>query len=317
MATYRLGSSGEEVRQIQVRLQTLGLYRGPIDGAFGGGTEAAVKAFQQNAVLEVDGAVGPVTWNALFNAEIPVPSLFSKPLDYRCLALTGAFETDSGFPDCFAGLSGDFDGQGISFGVCQWNFGQDSLQPLLRDMIRQHPGIVQSIFRERYGVLTAALDADKRELMSFAASIQHPVKHFITEPWRGMFKSLGRTGEFQAIEQKYAAVLYRAALKLCADYGLWSQRATALMFDIKVQNGSIGSLVKAQILADFAGLTPDLPREALEVEKMKIIAHRRAEAANPRWVEDVRARKLCIAKGEGMVHSVRYNLEEQFGIQLK
>jgi hypothetical protein len=316
MATYRLGSSGEEVRQIQARLQALGHYRGPIDGAFGGGTEAAVKIFQRNTGLKVDGAVGPITWNALFNAEVPAPSLFSKPIDYRCLALTGAFETNSGFPDCFAGLNGDFDGQGISFGVCQWNFGQDSLQPLLRDMIRQHPGLVQSIFQERYGVLRAALDADKRELMNFAASIQHPVKHFISEPWRGMFKSLGRTGEFQAIEQKHAGALYRAAVELCADYRLWSQRAKALMFDIKVQNGSISNLVKAQIHADFETLATDLQREELEVEKMKIIAHRRAEAANPRWVEDVRARKLCIAKGEGMVHSVRYNLEDQFGITL-
>ena len=49
---------------------------------------------------------------------------------------------------------------------------------------------------------------------------------------------------------------------------------------------------------------------------MKIVANRRAEAANPRWVEDVRTRKLCIAKGEGIVHGVRYNLEEQFGIAL-
>lgn len=64
MATYRLGSSGEEVKQIQTRLQALRLYRGPIDGAFGGGTEAAVKAFQQNTGLEADGAVGPITWNA-------------------------------------------------------------------------------------------------------------------------------------------------------------------------------------------------------------------------------------------------------------
>lgn len=245
-----------------------------------------------------------------------MPALFSKPLDYRCLALTGAFETDSGFPDCFAGLSGDFDGQGISFGVCQWNFGQDSLQPLLKDMIGQHPDIVRSIFREQLDVLTTALNGGKRELMSFAASIQHPVRHIINEPWRGMFKSLGRTGEFQAIEQKYAATLYQSALNLCSDFGLWSQRAAALMFDIKVQNGSIRDLTRARILADFAGLASDLPREALEVEKMKIVVNRRAEAANPRWVEDVRMRKLCIAKGEGVVHGVRYNLEEQFGIAL-
>lgn len=39
---YRLGSKGEEVKRIQERLKTEGLYKGPIDGDFGGGTEAAV-----------------------------------------------------------------------------------------------------------------------------------------------------------------------------------------------------------------------------------------------------------------------------------
>lgn len=316
MATYRLGSTGEEVRRIQTRLQALGLYLGPLDGDFGGGTEGAVKAFQQGGRLEVDGQVGPITWKALFDSELPAPDLFSQPLDYRCLALTGAFETNAGFPDCFAGISGDFDGQGISFGVCQWNFGQGSLQPLLKDMIERHPDIVQSIFREQLDVLTAALNSGKRELMHFAASIQHPVRRTVNEPWRGMFKSLARTQECQAIQRKYAADLYRSALGLCSAFGLWSQRAAALMFDIKVQNGSIKELVKARILADFAGLASDLSREALEVEKMKIVANRRAEAANPRWVEDVRARKLCIARGEGVVHGIRYNLEEQFGIAL-
>ena len=36
-----------------------------------------------------------------------------------------------------AGLSGDFDGQGLSFGVLQWNLGQGSLQPLLADSGRR------------------------------------------------------------------------------------------------------------------------------------------------------------------------------------
>ena len=110
---YRLGTSGGEVEQIQQRLKALGLYRGPLDGVYGGGTEAAVRAFQQQGGLAADGAVGGATWKALFITDIAVPALLQKPLDFRCLALTGAFETDAGFPECFAGLSGNFDGQGL------------------------------------------------------------------------------------------------------------------------------------------------------------------------------------------------------------
>jgi hypothetical protein len=49
---------------------------------------------------------------------------------------------------------------------------------------------------------------------------------------------------------------------------------------------------------------------------MRIVANRRAEASNPRWVEDVRARKICCANGGGRVHGIPYDLEKQFGIRL-
>jgi len=317
MAVFKIGSKGSEAIKIQERLKALGHYRGPIDGIFGGGTEAAVKAFQKDRGLKVDGQVGPITWKALFDEEIAEPSIIAKPMDYKCLALTGSFETGKGIPECFAGLNGDFDGQGMSFGVLQWNFGQDSLQPLLRDMINRHSDVMQSIFHENYEILLEALNSDKEEIMSFVRSIQHPVKHYIYEPWRGMFKSLGRTEEFQGLQLKYANGLYKSALKLCSEYGLWSERAVALMFDIKVQNGSISSLVKTRILNDFKNLPVDLSEEEMEVYKMRIVANRRAEAANPRWVEDVRARKLCCANGGGIVHGINYDLEGQFGIRLR
>jgi hypothetical protein len=44
------------------------------------------------------------------------------------LEITGGFET-AGNP--WAGISNDFDGQGISCGILQWNIGQGSLQPLV------------------------------------------------------------------------------------------------------------------------------------------------------------------------------------------
>jgi len=317
MALYTIGSQGDEVKKIQEKLKADGYYRGPLDGIYGGGTDAAVMSFQQTKGLVVDGKVGPVSWKALFNEDIAEPTIISKPLTYRSLALTGSFETNLGIGDCFAGLSGDFDGQGLSFGVCQWNFGQNTLQPLVRDMIHQHPDTIKAIFRTNFDVLVQALNSDKQDLMTFIRSIQDPVKHAIYEPWKGMFKSLGRTEEFQSIEFDYANRIFQSSQKLCLDYGLWSERALALMFDICVQNGSISNLVKAQIMSDFDQLTKDLAANDLEVQKMQIIANRRASAANPRWVEDVRARKLCIANGEGVVHNIRYNLDDQFGIGLR
>lgn len=318
MPVYRLGSKGPEVERIQMRLKELGHYRGPVDGDFGGGTESAVKTFQKTTGLTVDGVVGPQTWKGLFPREdIPVPAIRQKSLSYRSLALTGAFETSTPISECFAALSGDFDGQGLSFGALQWNLGQGTVQPLLTEMDRIHPEILKGIFYEHYPVLRAMLSARREEQLAWARSIQDPNRFLVHEPWRGLFKTLGRRREFQQIQVKSADRFYRLALALCKEYGVRSERAVALMFDIKVQNGSISDLVKAQIEGDFNRISPSEDRESQEVARLRIIANRRAEAADPRWVEDVRARKLTIASGEGMVHGSFYDLEDQYGIGLK
>src|SRR5579872_3833810 len=114
---FHLGSTGVDIGRIEIRLGELGLYTGPEDRIYGGGVESAVKAFQKSNRLTPDGVVGDQTWAALFPETAPASGtspLANAPLVKRCLALTGAFETSTGIPDCYAGLSGDFDGQGLS-----------------------------------------------------------------------------------------------------------------------------------------------------------------------------------------------------------
>lgn len=65
MGTLKQGSSGVEVAQLQARLQALGFNPGELNGDFGAGTEAAVRAYQQSEGLLVDGAAGPRTKKAL------------------------------------------------------------------------------------------------------------------------------------------------------------------------------------------------------------------------------------------------------------
>ncbi|HEY8342294.1 MAG TPA: N-acetylmuramoyl-L-alanine amidase [Calditerricola sp.] len=61
----RRGSEGDAVRELQEALKRLGHDPGPIDGIFGPRTEAAVKLFQRDQRIAVDGIVGPVTWGRL------------------------------------------------------------------------------------------------------------------------------------------------------------------------------------------------------------------------------------------------------------
>ncbi|HJA26007.1 MAG TPA: peptidoglycan-binding protein [Candidatus Fournierella merdigallinarum] len=67
----RLGSTGRAVREAQYYLVLMSVYyssipRIAIDGEFGPATKAAVEAFQKLFGLTVDGVIGPVTWEKLY-----------------------------------------------------------------------------------------------------------------------------------------------------------------------------------------------------------------------------------------------------------
>jgi hypothetical protein len=167
--------------------------------------------------------------------------------------------------------------------------------------------------QDRHAELLAMLDRSQPEQLAWARSIQDQ-KHAIVEPWRSMFIALGADKTFQDIQLESAENYRRNAIQLWRQYALGSRRALALMFDIAVQNGSIDRVVHDRIFSDFAQVPPD--GEDAEVERMRIIANRRAEAAAPQWVEDVRARKLLIANGQGALHGRQFDLAHQFGLDL-
>lgn len=64
-ATYRQGSTGEQVRVIQDKLKRWGYYDGAVDGIFGSETARAVRYFQRSNGLAEDGIVGKNTLAAL------------------------------------------------------------------------------------------------------------------------------------------------------------------------------------------------------------------------------------------------------------
>lgn len=60
--TLKKGSTGNPVRRLQKRLTLGGWDTGGVDGVFASSTETAVKTFQGDNGLTVDGIVGPNTW---------------------------------------------------------------------------------------------------------------------------------------------------------------------------------------------------------------------------------------------------------------
>ncbi len=61
----KMGSRGEEVRKVQQKLKNLGYYTGSVDGIYGTLTQTAVRKFQRDNGLSVDGIAGPKTLSYL------------------------------------------------------------------------------------------------------------------------------------------------------------------------------------------------------------------------------------------------------------
>ena len=66
--TLRRGYTGSDVTKVQNRLKELGYYTGTVDGVYGLGSMAAVKAFQETNGLTADGLAGTKTFEKLFSS---------------------------------------------------------------------------------------------------------------------------------------------------------------------------------------------------------------------------------------------------------
>ena len=113
--TLRKGSKGAAVTELQTMLLKLGYDLGPcgIDGDFGKATEVAVRSFQSDHRLMVDGVVGKNTWAELekmINAISVKPSESSYRVIISGLDLTQAKALQANYPgsvieECKGGTS--------------------------------------------------------------------------------------------------------------------------------------------------------------------------------------------------------------------
>lgn len=77
------GIRGDDVRDMQTRLAQLGYAVGPLDGKFGRLTEAAVRKFQQDRGLRVDGLAGTRTIAELKRLTAESTNAAGQPVGYK------------------------------------------------------------------------------------------------------------------------------------------------------------------------------------------------------------------------------------------
>lgn len=120
MRLYHRGDRGEPVRDVQDRLNALGIDCTADDaGVFADGTHDAVSEFQGSRGLPVDGIVGPETWRSLVEAGY---RLGDRMVYHRIPMMRG---------DDVAELQASLNSLGFDTGKVDGIFGPDSLAGLL------------------------------------------------------------------------------------------------------------------------------------------------------------------------------------------
>ena len=234
----------------------------------------------------------------------------------KAVEITSTFET--GKRGGFYGLSGNFDGQGLSFGLVNWTIGTGSLQPLLRDFATEHPQRWNAVFGSdaaRFLALTTPKgDAARKDQHRFAveemnaSSVRNGKRVWsIREPWVTYFKRLSEDMEFRKIQLRYVRHLLARAEYFCKYFTLKSEAAFAFMFDAVASHGKwwltkkirgrqrrqlrLRERLKTLAQQHGEGRIP-------EKEILLTIADVLGATSAPRWAAKVRQRKRWFVTGE-------------------
>lgn len=89
----KYGSSGDDVKELQRTLNAHG-YSLDVDGVWGDNTDAAVRKYQKQNGLTVDGIVGTNTWGSLLGGNKTTPTTPTEPKSYSDIDLS---KYDSGY----------------------------------------------------------------------------------------------------------------------------------------------------------------------------------------------------------------------------
>ena len=291
---FSRGLRGATATRIQRDLLRQGFSSGPVDqfvdGSFGGFTEAALKTLQAARSLSVTGAVDTDTWSEL--TPDPVPGMFQ-----RCLDLSADFEGHG-----FELLQGNFDGAGLTWGVIGFTLVSREIQPLLAEAEQKSPGILDRNLGPRASEWRAIVQQPLTKQLAFADKLSEGTsKASVKREWKEAFAALGREPLIQRLQMERAhEAFFVPAQRSAQRLNLVTELGVALAFDVHVQNGSFKP-------AAFA-LALSLGDSVSEFELRMRLADVVADAAGPKFREDVRARKQTVAAGQGLVHGGRYKL---------
>ena len=283
-----IGVRGPLIEAIQTQLNALGYNAGTVDGVWGTNTLNALLNWQQATGIVQTGVVDDGTWLSLMATPIPI-------LSQRALQLTGEWEGTG-----YGGANGNFDGQGITWGVVGFTWGNAELQGILNEILSGYPAVFNAAFGSLQAQMVNILNQPFQAQMTWARSISIHGGQDIEPDWAAAFKALGDAPEVQGIENQHAQHYWDAGMVLANNLGFVTEPGQALCFDIAVQN-TITQPMLDELQSEFwVGMS--------EVDKMQVTAKVVAERANSKYYNDVLTRKMTFVNGYGTVHGDKYNI---------
>ncbi|MBN6070206.1 hypothetical protein HYE53_03645 [Aggregatibacter actinomycetemcomitans] len=219
------------------------------------------------------------------------------------LQVSGGFE---GKTPRYDTLADNFDGAGMSWGIIQFNFGQDTLGPLLRKMRAKNLTAFNSAFSNHKDLesLNEALDSGKINQINWAKNMQLPANR---SRWREIFNNLAKIDEFNDIQLEAVKPYDDQAVRIIKWMrGLYPDlmkqaelKTFVALHDLAIQQGSIDK-ARNNILAKCNSNPPKTQDEFI-----RIIVTERGAVASAEWRADSISRRLGILnkKATTVTHS--------------
>lgn len=238
-----------------------------------------------------------------------------EDLKEKTLAITGFFETSSGYPTCYGVYSGNHDDAGGSFGVLQFNWKTGSIQPILKYMFESHNAdtrtalgtVYDDVYNTTYNLSIADQIAWGESITDYSRDVEG---RKVLIDYETGFMNLGTLQACIDYQKPFSENWLPNAHKWFDTLGLYSRRGFALVWDISVQQGRLFSL--NQIISDFRKIDPTgKTRAQIEEEKLRIICTRTAWDNRPsEFSQIVYDRKIMLINGTGDYYGATFDMSQ-------
>lgn len=235
----------------------------------------------------------PITAIACLNSSICIPLVRAQEI---ALLVSTGYEGKAELD--FEALAGNFDQQGMSFGIIQWNFGQGTLGPVLKNMRDTDPAVFDACFGENMNLQTliSALNcSDQTAQFNWSTGVQSSNQ----AGWKLAFKNIGQVERFKAIQLKHAAKYHDNVLTCISlmreispqHMASVELRTYVALYDLCVQQNNL-TKAKQDIIDGYPSSNVTNQHELLIY-----VCKKRAERAASVWVADCLSRRIGIIQG--------------------